>query len=90
MLISRPLVYYSEMIGESELVLLGEESQEYVCLNGTSLAIWNVLDRPKSLRALLKELANIYQVSISDIEVEVCEFIEEMVAKSLMLALDSV
>ena len=78
------------MIGESELALLGEESQEYVCLNGTSLAIWNVLETPKSLRALLKELADSYQVSVGDIEVEVCDFIEEMVVKGLMQALDSV
>jgi hypothetical protein len=69
----------SRTVGE-EIILATPESPELTRLSGTGAALWRLLDRPRSLSGILKELERIFSADrktlASDLELFVADLTE--------------
>ena len=83
MLIERnPEVCAAELDGE--ICLFEPVKAEYLNLNNTGSAIWNLLSEPTTLECLLTELQNLYAVDASTCRKDTEEFISEAIKRGML------
>ena len=83
MLISRnPEVCAAELDGE--ICLFEPVKAEYLNLNKTGSAIWNLLEEPSTLEFLLKELQSRYSVDPDTCRQETEAFISEALERGML------
>ena len=83
MLIARnPEVCAAELDGE--ICLFQPVNAEYLNLNATGSAIWNLLEKPTTLDLLLKELQNRYVVDATTCRLETEAFISEALKRGML------
>lgn len=83
MLISRnPKVCAAELDGE--ICLFEPVNAEYLNLNATGSAIWNLLEKPITLELLLKELQNLFVVDATTCRLETEAFIIEALKRGML------
>ncbi|WP_417617088.1 lasso peptide biosynthesis PqqD family chaperone [Parasphingorhabdus sp.] len=68
---------------EGEVVLLSVESSHFYNLNRIGSRIWDLLDQPLSIPEICRELMAQFNVSPTDCESEVRQFIEKMLDQGL-------
>ncbi|MFW0155770.1 PqqD family protein [Rothia sp. P6271] len=59
-------------------------TSEIMILEGSSAAIWVLLEDPMTLEELSNEISDIYQVSVEDVKDEVASFIHSFAAKGYL------
>ncbi|MFW0110132.1 PqqD family protein [Rothia sp. P13129] len=59
-------------------------TSEIMILEGSSAAIWVLLEAPMTLEELINEISEIYQVPVEDIKDEVTDFIQSFVSKGYL------
>lgn len=74
--------YASELDGE--ICLFYSENTEYYILNKSGSKLWKMLDSPKGLEELLKNMQNIYQVSEKDCLLGIKSFLQDAVKKGII------
>ena len=83
MLISRnPKVCAAEL--DNEICLFEPVKAEYLNLNNTGSAIWNLLEEPSTLEFLLKELQSRYIVDPDTCRQETEAFISEALERGML------
>lgn len=87
-IVTRAPVYYSEYLDDAELILLAGTTDTYVSLTGSSLIIWDAIDKPVVIENLLQELSNTYDINMDDIEDDVVRFIADMHAKEVVIVIN--
>lgn len=78
-----PEVCAAELDGE--MCLFQPETAEYLNLNSTGSAIWNLLETPADLDGLLAELLNRYQVDEATCRQETETFLRAAVERGMLL-----
>ena len=83
MLIARnPEVCAAELDGE--ICLFEPVKAEYLNLNNTGSAIWNLLEEPTTMELLLTELQNCYVVDCSTCRQETEAFVREAIKRGML------
>ncbi|MFW0179581.1 PqqD family protein [Rothia sp. P7208] len=59
-------------------------TSEIMILEGSSAAIWVLLEGPMTLEELMNEISEIYQVPVEDIKDEVTDFIQSFVSRGYL------
>ncbi|MFW0185194.1 PqqD family protein [Rothia sp. CCM 9418] len=59
-------------------------TSEIMILEGSSAAIWILLEEPMTLEELMKDMSEIYQVPVEDIKDEVASFIQSFVSRGYL------
>lgn len=75
---------HAARVGDDELVLLREGGEEYLGLEGPALAVWDLLERPRSVAEIAAELAGRYDAPAGEIERDVLDFAAELVAERVL------
>lgn len=81
-----PTLVTSSLSGE--VVMMDTQSGTYYGLNDTASAIWNLLDRAKSVAIVVDALAEAYEVERSQCERDVLVALEEMRQRGLIGVVD--
>ncbi|HEY9089124.1 MAG TPA: PqqD family protein [Anaerolineaceae bacterium] len=77
---------------EGELIIvplaagMGDADDELYTLNETGRVIWSKLDGQRSLADVVRELAQEYDASESEIAADVCGLVAELVRRKMLVA----
>jgi hypothetical protein len=71
---------------EGETVLLDPTDWTYVYLNETASRIWEVIDEPRAVEAVVEKLLEDYEVDRTTCQEEVASFVREMVGRGVLIA----
>ena len=82
MIVRNPEVCAAELDGE--ICLFEPVKSEYLNLNKTGSAIWNLLEEPNTMEFLLTELQSRYVVDYSTCRQETEEFIREAIERGML------
>lgn len=67
-----------------EVVMMSEDQNDYLGLNGVASEIWGMLEEPLSIAALCEKLRQEYDVSQEQCEQDVLVFLSEMQQRNLI------
>jgi coenzyme PQQ biosynthesis protein PqqD len=70
---------------EDEIVMLSLERGKYFHLNSAASSIWELLETPRTLAELCRELEQRFDVPAAQCEADVREFLAELEARSLLV-----
>jgi hypothetical protein len=70
---------------DNEIVMMNINTGLYVTLNDTGRSIWNSLDEPKSIDAIVNELAAAYEVSKAQCETDILDFIQLLLDRKMLV-----
>lgn len=70
---------------DGELVMMNIETGEYISMNSTGKAIWNLLENETSLENLLSSLEKDYDVDSEILSKDVLPFIEKLRKKDILI-----
>jgi hypothetical protein len=79
----------SSELSENELVMLNIERSSYYGLEDTGKAIWNHLDEPRSIAALIVHLRTRFAVEPETCEREVLAFVNELLKDDLVRVVEA-
>lgn len=79
-------LYFCQM-GDS-IVVFHEKDQEYFELNETAAFMWGLLKEPQSIRDVITQVRDHFDVDESVCEAQVTEFLENLASKRLVLCVD--
>lgn len=82
---THPAVAYTRLDSQ-EAVLLHLGSQRYFSLNETGVAIWDLLNAPRSLDEIVDALAETYASDRKTLSASVTRFVEELERDGLIQA----
>ena len=82
MFVRNPEICAAELDGE--ICLFEPVKSEYLNLNKTGSAIWNLLEEPNTMEFLLTELQNRYLVDCSTCRQETEAFIREAIKRGML------
>ena len=68
----------------NELVMMDIDQGNYIGLNETGKAIWELLDEPTSVEALIKKLVSLYEISIDECRDDTLEYLNKMNEQKLL------
>lgn len=71
-------------IGDSEVVLLSGDKENFVGLSGSGPRIWELLNSPQTLESLCGKLTDEYDISAAQCEKEVREFLDLLQRNKLL------
>lgn len=71
---------------DGDLVFLSAANGRYLHLSGTGRLMWEMLEEPQTVDALMAKLAQRYPADRERIEADVPPFVQHMVAEGLLLA----
>ena len=83
MIVRNPEVCAAELDGE--ICLFEPAKAEYLNLNSTGSAIWNLLEKPMELDYLLEELQNRYDVDLETCRQQTEAFLGEAFKRGMLL-----
>lgn len=83
----RPREYVAESLPDG-LLVARSDGGEWFILRGTSVAIWEALERPGSVGTISAQLASTYAGDIADIKADVAGLLAELEAARLITAVD--
>jgi len=69
----------------SEAVVLELQASKYFGMNDVGTAIWNFLQQPREVSDVIEHIANNYEVSAEQAEVEILSFLQNLVDKGLVV-----
>jgi len=69
---------------DNETVLMNIHNSSYFGLDDVSTDIWKILDTRKSLKSLLVELTQLYEVELKQCEEDTEQFIKAMIYHNLL------
>jgi len=69
----------------SEAVILELQASKYFGMNDVGTAIWNFLQQPREVSDVIEHIANNYEVSAEQAEVEILSFLQNLVDKGLVV-----
>lgn len=75
---------FSSMMPDGEYAILDVERSTYYGLNPVAARLWELLDEPTTLEALVEKLVLEFEVAESQCRTEVERFIADMHAKALI------
>lgn len=70
---------------DDEIVMLNLENNEYYGLNKTATKIWNLLKEPITIGNIVENLLHEYEIDKETCEVEVKNFLMELLEKKLLV-----
>ncbi|MDF2844274.1 MAG: hypothetical protein K0R00_2700 [Herbinix sp.] len=70
---------------DGEIVMMNIDTGNYYSLGKTGSMIWNILEESMEVRELVNKLMELYQVSEQRCEVEVMNFVKEMLKEGLIV-----
>lgn len=73
---------------DGELVMMGQEQGEYYGLRDVAASIWEHLSEERSLDAVCELVAEEYDVTADKCRADVQAFLDQLVAKDLVQAVD--
>jgi len=74
---------HTARISDHELVVLAEDSDHYIGLDETAVAIWDRLDEPKSISDMIDSLVATFEGDRRAIEKDVMAFVELLLDEGL-------
>jgi hypothetical protein len=75
-------------ISENEMVILGHDSDFYLGIDETGMAIWDQLDGAKSIGAIVDAITGLYDAETRVIEKDVLVFVEQLLNEGVLRAHD--
>jgi hypothetical protein len=75
-------------ISDRELVILGADSEHYLGLDESGLAIWDQLEEPRTVSEIVDALVASFAADRQTIEKDVFVFIEKMLNEGVLQAHD--
>lgn len=75
-------------ISADELIILGGNSEFYLGLDASGVAIWDRLDAPMSVGKLVEDLCSLFQGNRQTIEADVMVFIEQLIDENVVITVD--
>ena len=75
-------------ISENEMVILGHDSDFYLGIDETGMAVWDQLDDAKSIGAIVDAITGLYDAETRLIEKDVLVFIEQLLNEGVLRAHD--
>ena len=82
-----PNAVFTELDGQT--ALFQSETCDYLVLNKTGSAIWELLDTKKSIKELCKQLIDEYEIDLETCNRETTEWMETAVEKKVVLRVTS-
>jgi hypothetical protein len=67
-----------------ELVIMDNESGNYIGLNPIGYVIWKQLDSPAKVKDLVKNLTNRYNIKQEECEIDTIAYLEKMASLNLI------
>ena len=69
----------------SEAVVLELQASNYFGMNEVGTAVWNFLQQPREVSDVIEHIVNNYEVSADQAEVEILNFLQNLVDKGLVV-----
>lgn len=69
---------------DSETIILGIESDQYISFEGVGSRIWDLIEEPKTTYEICQLLTEEYDVSIEDCKKESLLFLESLLEKKIV------
>ena len=69
----------------SEAVVLELQASNYFGMNDVGTAVWNFLQQPREVSDVIEHIVNHYEGSIEQAEVEILNFLQNLVNKGLVV-----
>lgn len=76
------IVYSAEINGRT--IALNMETGKFYNFDGVGLFIWQLLDSPSTLNDIISGVANECEISVSECQEDVTDFIETLLANNLI------
>lgn len=73
---------------DGEVVMMNIETGAYASMNDTGKAIWNLLEQPVSIDAVIEALVREYNISAEQCAKDITPFIEKMIAQKIVVKVD--
>ena len=70
---------------DEELVMMSVENGEYYGIDETGSRIWELIESPQMVSALIDSLLDEFEVEQAECENDTFEFLEELYAKNLLI-----
>ena len=71
-------------ISEREMVILGHDSDHYLGIDETGMAIWDQLDDAKSIGEIVDKITGMYEAESRVIEKDVLVFVEQLLNEGVL------
>lgn len=82
-----PEVLFSKI--DDEVIIMSIEADSYFGLDPVGSRIWELLEQPATMDELVSQLVQEYDVSEAECRQDAQDFVTEMVARGLILELDT-
>jgi|GEM_PF-1881227 len=76
--------YLANQLGE-ELIMMNMETGDFVAMNHVGAAIWKLTEQPATLKNLVEQLQNIYEISEEQCIRETVEFLQSTDAEKIFI-----
>jgi hypothetical protein len=73
-------------VSDSEMVILGHDSDHYLGIDETGMAIWEQLDSAKSIGEIIDTIIAMYDAEKPVIEKDVLVFVEQLLNEGVLRA----
>lgn len=74
---------------DGEIVMMNAETGQYYNLGQIGGAIWNLIEKPLTIEALITQLTTTYNVSRIQCETEVLSFLNDLQEQGLLIKTES-
>ena len=71
-------------ISENEMVILGYDSDHYLGIDETGMAIWDQLDNAKSIGEIVDTITGMYEAERRVIEKDILVFVEQLLNEGVL------
>ncbi len=79
----KPDLLYNEIDGE--VVMLNIENSEYYGMDQVGSRIWELLEKPVSMKQLISRLTKEYEVNEQQCTEDILTFLQDLIGKNLIL-----
>lgn len=76
-------------VGADDAVMLSMEAGRYYGLNAVARRVWELLETPKSIVELREAICAEFAVDVRTCEADLGEFVNQLLAKDIVRAMDS-